>query len=110
MKKEKVVFVPCHFQRGAFPHERIFVIHPDDGWQYRGVTPVSYGFTSDRRPLGDLPPAGSEVEGLIVGIQIAPSEGGIARVQLPDGEVYELAEDLFQIPSRAEGPYVSVES
>lgn len=107
---EKVVFVPCVFRRGAFPHERIFIIHLDGDWEYRGVAPVNYCLKSDSSPLGDLPPADRDVEGKILGIQITPSADGAARVQLPDGEVYELPEDRFESPSRAEGPYVSVES
>jgi len=110
MEKEKVVFVPCRFERGAFPHERTFVIQLDDGWEYRGTAPLSYCFMDDRRSLSDLPPEGSDAKGRIVGIQIAPSEGGNARVQLPDGEVYELPEDHFQVRSRTGALYVSVES
>jgi hypothetical protein len=105
-----VVFVPCVFLRGAFPHERIFVIRLRDGWEYRGVAPVAYCLTPDKRPLGDVPAAGSELGGLVVGIQIS-SEDGLARVQLPDGELYELPEDQLHVPSRVgDGIHVPVES
>jgi hypothetical protein len=108
---EKVVFVPCVFRRGAFPHERIFVIHLDEGWEYRGVAPLTYCFKPDGRThLGDLPLADEEVGGKIVGLQITPLRDGIARVQLPDGEVYELPEDRFETRSRAKGLYVPIES
>jgi hypothetical protein len=107
---EKVVLVPCVFRRGAFPHERIFVISLDEGWEYRGVVPVTYCLKPDWTPLGDLPLADEEVGGKIVGLQITPARDGVARVQLPDGEVYELPEDRFETQSRAEGRYVSIES
>jgi len=110
MNRERVVFVPCVFLRGAFPHERIFVIRLRDGWEYRGVAPVAYCLTPDKRPLGDVPAAGSEVKGLVVGIQIS-SEGGLARVQLPDGELYELPEDQLHVPSQVkDNIHVPVES
>jgi hypothetical protein len=45
-----------------------------------------------------------------VGLQITPLRDGVARVQLPNGELYELPEDRFEARSRAEGRYVSIES
>lgn len=100
MERGKVVFVPCAFHRGAFPHERVFIIRLDGGWEYRGVAPVDYCFASDHRPLGDAPAHGAEVGGWITGIQITPAEDGVARVYLPDGDVYELAEGLLISASR----------
>jgi hypothetical protein len=110
MEREKVVFVPCVFLRGAFPHERIFVIRLGDGWEYRGVAPARYCLAPDRKSPAEMPPPNSEVEGLIVGIQISQDKNGLSRIQLPDGEVYELSEEHFKFPSRAEVSNVPVES
>jgi hypothetical protein len=107
---EKVVFVPCTFRRGAFPHERIFVIDLEGGSFYQGVASVAYCLKADLSPLGDLPRAEQEIKGKIVGIQITRPEDGIVRVQLPDSDVYDLPQDRLETPQRAEGPYVSVES
>jgi hypothetical protein len=106
---EKVVFVPCQFRRGAFPHERIFIIRLEGGWEYRGLAPVTYCLKPDLSPLGELPLADAEVEGRIVGIQIGLPRNGSARVQLPDGEVYELPEDRLVSALGAES-HVPVES
>jgi hypothetical protein len=103
MEREKVVLVRCSFLRGAFPHERIFVIRLADGWEYRGVAHSAYCLTLDHQPVGDAPPSGSELEGLLMGIQIARIDDGLVRVQLPDGDVYELPEDQLDVPSGSRG-------
>lgn len=100
MIKEKVVLVKCVFLRGAFPHERVFVIRLGDDWEYRGVAPAAYCFDRDGQPFVDSSMGESEVEGMLIGIQIASGADGVARVQLPDGELYDLPEDRLVIPSR----------
>lgn len=97
MSQNRTVFVPCVFRRSAFSGERVFVIRYGDGWEHCGVASVAYCLSPDRSPLGDGPPAGSEAGGVVMGLQIAPSEGGVARVQLPDGEVYDLPESRIEV-------------
>jgi hypothetical protein len=92
MAREKVVFVRCSFLRGGFPTERVFVIRFANGAELRGVAPVHYCYTKDREPLGDQPPKGGEVDGLVVGIAIKRLDGDTVRVHLPDGDIYELGD------------------
>lgn len=110
MEREQVVFVRCIFQRGAFPHERAFLIRFDDGSEYRGVAPGRYCLALDRQSIAKQPVQGSKVDGWIVGILISRDDNGNARIQLPDGDVYELAGDRFVTPSRTEDVHVPVES
>lgn len=110
MEREQVVFVRCAFQRGAFPHERGFLIRFDDGSEYRGVAPGRYCLAQDRKSIAKQPNKGSEVDGWIVGILISRDDNGNARIQLPDGDVYELTSDRFVTSPRTEDVHVSIES
>jgi hypothetical protein len=90
------VLVRCRVFRSAFPSERIFVIRARDGSEWRGMAPlVQYCTSQDGGPLGDKPTPADGIEGFIMGIVIGHLADGTARVHLPDGEVYELGEDLI---------------
>jgi hypothetical protein len=94
------VLVRCRFFRSAFPSERIFVIRARDGSEWRGMAPlVQYCTNRDGRPLGDKPTPADGIEGYVMGFMIGHRADGTARVYLPDGEVYELGEDLI-VPVR----------
>jgi hypothetical protein len=94
------VLVRCRFFRSAFPSERIFVIRALDGSEWRGMAPlVQYCTNQDGGPLGNEPTPADGIEGFIMGIVIGYLADGTARVHLPDGEVYELSEDLI-VPLR----------
>ncbi len=110
MLKGKVVFVRCAFLRGNFPNDRFFVIRSEVGTELEGTASVDFCYTRDKTPLGDAPPAGQEVDGLVVGIVVGELQDGTLRLHLPDGEIYELDED-YTVPVRPEGAgNVSVKS
>jgi hypothetical protein len=90
------VLVRCRFFGSAFPPERIFVIRARDGSEWRGMAPlVQYCTNQDGGPLGDEPAPADGIEGYVMGFMIGHRADGTARVYLPDGEVYELVEDLI---------------
>jgi hypothetical protein len=94
------VLVRCRFFRSAFPPERIFVIRARDGSEWRGMAPlVQYCTNQDGSPLGDGPTTADGIEGFVMGVMIGHRADGFCRVYLPDGEVYELSEDLI-VPAR----------
>ena len=95
MMRQKVVYVPCTFSRGAFPHERTFVIPFPDGWEYRGTVSAEFCYHLDRTPIGDDPAGDAEVDGMMAGIHFADNDDDTARIELPDGEVYHLRHDQF---------------
>jgi len=90
MEKGTVIFVPCTFKRGGFPSERVFVIRPRGQGEYSGVADVGYCYRQDGKPLGDEPPEGQEIQGLVVGIVVSALKDDTIRAHLPDGEVYDL--------------------
>jgi hypothetical protein len=90
------VLVRCRFFRSAFPSERIFVIRARDGSEWRGMAPlVQYCTNQDGGLLGDEPTPADGIEGFVMGVVIGHRTVGTSRVYLPDGEVYELGEDLI---------------
>jgi hypothetical protein len=90
------VLVRCRFFGSAFPSERIFVIRARDGSEWRGMAPlVQYCRNQDGGPLGDEPTPADAIEGYVMGFMIGHRADGTARVYLPDGEVYELTDDLI---------------
>ncbi len=101
MERDTVVFVRCGFIRGGFPGERIFIIRFPEGGELRGVAPVQYCYGNDRKPLGDKPPAGKEIKGQVVGVFLGRRDDDLARVHLPDGEIYEVENDQIY-PVRTE--------
>jgi hypothetical protein len=90
MAGERVVFVRCELSQGGFPSERAFVIRFKGGEEYRGIVPVRFCYTQDGKPLGDAPTPGKHVKGLVMGVKLAQQENDTSRVQLPDGNIYEL--------------------
>jgi hypothetical protein len=98
---EKVVFVKCHFSPGSFPTEYTFRVDSSAGVFY-GAAPVRYCLTADRKPLSAVPEGG--VEGRLVGLLIGPQPPGTpVRVYLPDGELYDLAEDQIEFQAGSFG-------
>jgi hypothetical protein len=90
------VLVRCRVFGSAFPSERIFVIRARDGSEWRGVAPLpEYCTSQDGGPLGNEPTPTDGIEGYVMGFMIGHRADGTARVHLPDGEVYELGEDLI---------------
>jgi hypothetical protein len=90
------VLVRCRFFGSAFPSERIFVIRARDGSEWRGVAPLpEYCTNQDGGPMGDEPTPADGIEGFVMGVVIGHRADGTLRVYLPDGEVYELSDDLI---------------
>jgi len=96
MDTNQVVHVRCTFLRGGFPSERVFVIRFEGGAECRGVSPAHYCFDQDGRPIGEAPASGNSVDGFVPGIIVDRLGDGTARVQLPDGDIYELDDDLIR--------------
>lgn len=95
-ERDQCVLVRCRVFGSAFPHERVFVIRARDGSEWRGVAPLPrYCTNQDGGPLGDEPTPANGIEGFVIGIVIGHRADGTARVYLPDGEVYELSDDLI---------------
>jgi hypothetical protein len=104
------VLVRCRFFGSAFPHERVFVIRAGDGAKWRGVAPLpEYCTSQDGGPLGNEPTPTDGIEGYVMGFMIGHRADGTARVYLPDGEVYELGEDLI-VPVRERDVFSGVAS
>lgn len=90
MEKGTVIFVPCTFERGGFPNERVFNIRSRGLGEFRGVADVDYCYHQDGQPLGDDPSEGRAIEGRLVGVVVRALGDDTTRVHLPDGEVYDL--------------------
>src|SRR5262245_7574489 len=102
--EEAVVLVKCHLSGGGFPTEVVFRIQAPGGGNLHGTAPRDYCFDKDKKVLsGDLPRQG-ETDGYVAGLALgAGEEKGTERVQLPDGDVYEVAEKLLDrkgVPAR----------
>ena len=110
MDTNQVVYVRCTFIRGGFSSERIFVIRFQGGAESRGVAPAHYCFTRDGRPIGDAPASGNTVDGFVPGVIIERLHDGTPRVQLPDGDIYDLDDSLIQPVSTGSKPDVLVKS
>jgi hypothetical protein len=108
MDKGTVVFIPCVFERGGFPSERVFIIRPQSGSELRGVADVRYCYHSDRSPLDYDPPEGREIVGCLLGIVLRSLEDGTVRVHLPDGEVYDLDRTNIEQAREATPAYVPI--
>lgn len=93
---EKCVWVKCEFSRGGFPTERIFRIKSPQGGIYRGVAPSGYCYGTDKKALGDAAFDKDRVPGRLPGIAYGTGAGGTTRVQLPDGEIYDLGDDVIE--------------
>jgi hypothetical protein len=94
------VLVRCRFFQGTFPHKRVFMIRPGNGSEWRSIAPlVQYCTNQDGGPLGDEPIPAHGIEGFVMGVVIGYRPHRISRVYLPNGEVYELSEDLI-VPVR----------
>jgi hypothetical protein len=109
MDAEKVVRVKCQFTRSGFPAERIFHIQAPGEGVFTGSAPVQYCYMNDGTPFREDIPRGRNVPGYVAGVALGPGAAGQAvRVYLPDGEVYEVSEDLIQ--TTAGGRHVPVQS
>jgi hypothetical protein len=93
MQTETVVWVKCRFSRGGFPTERVFHITGPDGGDYTGIAPAKYCYAKDKKTLLPQPRRGETVEGFLRGISIGETDTGLLRVNLPNGENYEISED-----------------
>jgi len=95
---ERVVFVKCRLSRGSFPTEAAFRLEAPFGGEYLGAVPLHYCYTPDRAniPPGKL--SESEIEGRVVALVVgaSPDAGNVIRVQLPDGDVYEVSRDEIE--------------
>ncbi len=109
MSQEKVVFVRCTFQRGGFPNELVFILRGEGGAELAGVAQMQYCRDRQRRPLKEVPPSSQGIEGLVMGVLIGRHQDGTARVHLPDGDIYEIGDDLFEDASQKDREHVSVE-
>ena len=103
MEKGSIVFVPCTFQRGGFPSERLFILRSPGHAELRGVADVNYCYDESDRPLGDEPPQGEEIRGRLIGVVVRVSGDSTVRVHLPDGEVYDLDRNKL-VPAREANP------
>ena len=99
MDRKTVVIVPCTLRRGAFPHERAFVIPFPDGSEYRGVVPAEYCFNSDRKPLGDAPTGEAvRVEPKITRSQ-GPEQAGMSATSVVDADSGACVGSMADVPS-----------
>ncbi len=90
---EQVVFVKCRLSRGSVPTQCLFRVTTIAG-DFHGVAPLHYCYSPDRKQLDKELPRGKEVEGLAAGIAWDRPYGGIVRVELPDGELYDVSDEL----------------
>lgn len=104
MNREQVVFVKCLLSRGSVPTQCLFRVRAVSGY-FHGIAPLHYCYKADRQHLDTELPPGREIEGLLVGINWGRTSSGVARVELPDGELYEVddqtispAETLHRVP------------
>ena len=67
MEKGTVVFVPCDFEPGGFPNERVFIIRRSETVEYRGVADVTYCYDENGEPLGLKPSPEPRCHGRVVG-------------------------------------------
>jgi hypothetical protein len=105
-----VVLVPATFTRSAIPDSVVFRVVGSRGGELRGVSPYKYALGANRRPVRRPPEQGEELKGFLPGIKIGMAEDeGVARVQLPDGEIYDLRDDQLETPGRS-AAHVPVES
>ncbi|MGH7174333.1 MAG: hypothetical protein ACRELG_29045 [Gemmataceae bacterium] len=94
MNKIHVVYVKCTLSAGAFPSECIFRFPAPTGGVYDGVAPLHYCFDENRKRLTSELPSDQEQEGSVAGIEISRA-GGVSRVELPNGELYEVSEPFI---------------
>jgi hypothetical protein len=94
MSRESVVFVKCQLSRGSVPTQCLFRVDTISGMLH-GIAPLHYCYTTNRQRLDAAPPSGSTNDGLLVGIEWSRPSSGVARVELPDGELYDVNEDLI---------------
>lgn len=94
---ERVAYVKARFTPGSFPTEYTFRVDTPPG-SFDGAAPSHYCLTPDRQRLTGVPATG--VEGRLVGLVVgSPPSPGRVRVYLPDGELYEFAEDQVEYPA-----------
>jgi hypothetical protein len=94
MQNEKVVFVKCQLSRGGFPSECVFHLASPNGGCFAGIAPLHYCYDAARKPLRTELRSGQKIERLVAGVEIKRDPGQSVRVYLPDGELYEVSEDL----------------
>jgi hypothetical protein len=102
MSREKVIFVKCLLSRGSVPTQCLFRVHTVSG-PLHGIAPLHYCYTEDRQRFDIAPLTEREIEGLLVGIECGRSSSDTVRVELPDGELYDVSEDLIlpaEMPDR----------
>jgi hypothetical protein len=95
MVKEEVVLVKCWFSRGGFPTEAVFHLETPGG-EFTGAAPAEYCLDDKKEALRGEISRGEKVGGFVVGVRLGEqSAEKMARVHLPDGEIYDLPESLL---------------
>lgn len=105
MDQERVVFVRCKLSRGNTSADRIFRIDAPGGGDLYGSAPLHYCYTPARTRLKPTEATtNNETEGMVVGVQIREVPGGLTRVHMPNGDIYEVSESLVDSVEAASVP------
>lgn len=95
MEKERVVYVKCVLTPGNFSKECFFRIAMNVG-EFVGIAPIHYCLQANREKLVTQPIG--EQDGFVVGVQIGRTSDGTPRIHLPDGQIYDLTDEHFDLP------------
>lgn len=103
MEKDRVVLVKCKLSRGLVESQRIFRIDAPGGGSLYGSADLRYCFMPQRQKLQPhMASTDQEEDGLVLGILVeSKEEESLVRVQLPNGDVYEINEDLVDAASES---------
>jgi hypothetical protein len=85
----------CRFTPGGFSGQRVALIRLADGQTHKGLAPLQYCWTRDKKPLGPEEPAeGQAVDGIVAARYLRPEQDGKVVVSIPDGDVIVVPRSL----------------